>query len=616
MLESFLTDEFKYEKLTEEDQQKRGILGRLVGVIADSANPTRNGRKYGKELWEKLFDNPIMKERINNRCCFGELGHPADREETDIEKIAICLAEVPKFNKKGQLCGVFDILNTPNGRILKSLCDYGCNIGVSSRGSGDIITDFDGQESVDPNTYTCEGWDAVLIPAVSAARPKYVTEALDKKRYNKSLRQKLQESINSASPDNKKVIEESLETLGINLNEDIFEDEPIDIETNDDVTSTEYVPNYWKLVSYSSTGEDGEETANIWKVVQADSLEDAESVLSADMENFGGDIEEATEEEYNIYTDNNGAFSDNVSEENDEVADDTITMDSFDFEDVPIEDDGVVEESYKTKKKVNKVNKAQNMAVADNKAIIEELQNTLKHSQDLEKQIMSLQEKLSVSNAEVKEKEDYKQRYYGVVSELSKSNQKVKALETKNNKLSEKLDKYKESLESYKEAYGQQKDKISKLKTTLTESLNKKGDAESLRESYEKQIGDLQKSSDIKAKEYDKQIAQSKKIIESLKKKVNLTVNKYVGMKAQQAGCSINEVLAKLPENYTLDDVDSICEELENYNLSLSGLPFSPLNENYTFKAKPPQREPILNITKNPDDEIDDQLKYLMRDLI
>ena len=171
MLENFNTkNSFEYQKLTEEEQSKRGILGRLVGPIADSVNPTRNGRRYSGELWEKVFKNPIMQEKIENRVCFGELGHPVDRTETDMEKICWCLAEVPKKGDDGQLYGVFDILPTPNGRILKALCDYGSNIGTSSRGSGDTFMDYDGQESVDPDTYECECWDAVLLPAVKSAR--------------------------------------------------------------------------------------------------------------------------------------------------------------------------------------------------------------------------------------------------------------------------------------------------------------------------------------------------------------------------------------------------------------------------------------------------------------
>ena len=143
MLESISSNNiFEYKKVSPEEQKQRGILARLVGVMADTVNPTRNGRKYSAELWEKVFKNPIMQEKIENRVCFGEACHPSDgREEIDPEKIAICLAEVPKKNNKGQLIGVFDVLDTPCGRILKTLLDYGANIGVSSRGSGDLFTD-------------------------------------------------------------------------------------------------------------------------------------------------------------------------------------------------------------------------------------------------------------------------------------------------------------------------------------------------------------------------------------------------------------------------------------------------------------------------------------------
>ena len=98
-------DQMQYEKLTAEEQASRGILGRLVGVIADFKNPTRNGRKYTESLWDKTFENPIIKEKLANRCLFGELGHPVDRQEVDMEKIAICMAEAPKKGKDGKLHG-------------------------------------------------------------------------------------------------------------------------------------------------------------------------------------------------------------------------------------------------------------------------------------------------------------------------------------------------------------------------------------------------------------------------------------------------------------------------------------------------------------------------------
>lgn len=218
-----MNKDFIYEKLTLEEQEKRQILGRLVGVIADSKNPTRNGRRYSLKLWENVFNNPIMQEKIKNRCCFGELNHPADRTDIDMEKIAVCLAEVPQLNEKGQLCGLFDILNTPNGRILKTLCDYGCNIGISSRGQGDLITGADGNEEVDPDTYECECFDVVVVPAVESARLKYVTESFDGKA-SKTLKGALRESLASASTEDRKIMKETLDNLNIDVDEISAED--------------------------------------------------------------------------------------------------------------------------------------------------------------------------------------------------------------------------------------------------------------------------------------------------------------------------------------------------------------------------------------------------------
>lgn len=225
MLESLNGVKFEYKRLTESEQKARGILGRLVGPIADFKNPTRNGRKYSEKLWENVFANPIMQEKIKNRVCFGELGHPTDRTETDIEKVAICLAEQPKKGKDGKIYGVFDILSTPNGKLLKTLCDYGCNIGISSRGQGDLSTDEDGDEAVDPDTYDCECWDAVLVPGVETARLKYVNENLNK---TNKLKLALTESLNAASDEARRVMEETLSNLNIQLNESVAKEFKLD----------------------------------------------------------------------------------------------------------------------------------------------------------------------------------------------------------------------------------------------------------------------------------------------------------------------------------------------------------------------------------------------------
>ena len=220
MLESFKSSDFEYKKLTEEEQRKRGILGRLVGPIADFKNPTRNGRKYTEKLWEKVFNDPIVKEKIENKCLYGELGHPIDeRLETDMTKICCCMSEQPKKSNDGKLYGVVDVIDTPNGRILKTLLDYGATVGISSRGEGDIINDgYMGEEIVDPDTYQFEAFDIVLTPAVKSARLKPVTESFNS---NKSLKRALLEDLKNSSADDRLVMSDTLESLGIKLDEGI-----------------------------------------------------------------------------------------------------------------------------------------------------------------------------------------------------------------------------------------------------------------------------------------------------------------------------------------------------------------------------------------------------------
>ena len=50
MLESINSNNLEYQKLSSDEMQKRGILGRLVGNCASFMTPTRNGRKYSEKL--------------------------------------------------------------------------------------------------------------------------------------------------------------------------------------------------------------------------------------------------------------------------------------------------------------------------------------------------------------------------------------------------------------------------------------------------------------------------------------------------------------------------------------------------------------------------------------
>ena len=509
MLESFDKD-FKYTKLSDEETTQRGVIGRLVGPIADTKKPTRNGRAYSKELWEKVFNSPIMKEKLENRCLFSELGHPTDRTEIDMEKVCACMAEKPKVGSDGLLYGVFDILPTPNGKILKILCDYGTRIGVSSRGNGDIIQDFDGNEAVDPDTYDCECWDFVVIPAVESVRMSYVTESLQNK---KSLQESLNGAIAEANDEDKKVMTETLESLNIPL-----------------------------------------------------SANEAEGV-------------------------NIDAGSESHSADN------------------------------------------------DGDSVVKDLQQALKENKALEAKVIKLQEQLSVCYAKEAEQEVTAEKLQSTLKSLSEANKSADALKRRNSLLAEKLKtsvlqlkETEKSMQALKESFRESEQESRRTKTSLTETMSKKDEqihslqsrVKVLSENIDKvkiesekelkclkeSIEDTKKDSAIKVSEYEKRISRANSLTEKYKSIAKAAVDKYIDSQAIRLGVRSDEIRNKLPEGYSFEDIDSICENLQEYKINISRLPFDTVKEKKVRISVKESKEPIIPAT-GLDDDIDESLKGL-----
>lgn len=182
-------------RLTESKAPKKGCLGRLEGVCADFKNPTRNGRLYPLELWKKVFDDELFKESLQNKTLFGELDHPEDRFEPLITEACVVMTDYRIDEDKGLIYGGFDILDTPSGRILKTVVDYGSVVGVSSRGQGDIVETADG-ERVDEDSYEFACFDVVSTPAVAKARQN-VMESIKRvttKTFDESIRQQIKDA--------------------------------------------------------------------------------------------------------------------------------------------------------------------------------------------------------------------------------------------------------------------------------------------------------------------------------------------------------------------------------------------------------------------------------------
>jgi len=106
----------------------------IMGVFSSAEKQNKNGRVYPKNILEREINK--LDEAIKNRTCLGQMGHPEDSPETDLEKASI-ITEDLKW-KDNDVYGKARVLNTPTGNILKNLIEDNVTIGISSRGLGTV----------------------------------------------------------------------------------------------------------------------------------------------------------------------------------------------------------------------------------------------------------------------------------------------------------------------------------------------------------------------------------------------------------------------------------------------------------------------------------------------
>jgi hypothetical protein len=116
----------------------------------------------------------------------------------------------------------------------------------------------------------------------------------------------------------------------------------------------------------------------------------------------------------------------------------------------------------------------------------------------------------------------------------------------------------------------------------------------------------LKKDSELKANHYSQKLSNANKLVEKYKLIANKAIDKYIESEALKLGVKKEEIKNKLPQTYTFKDIDSICEELRSYKLSISRLPFN-VAEGMKMKATQSTKETILPANRI-DDEVDNSL--------
>ena len=106
----------------------------IEGVFLQSEIVNRNGRKYPIATLSREVER-YTEEYVKTKRALGELGHP-DGPTINLDRVSHRITELRA--EGNNFYGKAQILDTPMGKIAKSLLGEGVQLGVSSRGMGSI----------------------------------------------------------------------------------------------------------------------------------------------------------------------------------------------------------------------------------------------------------------------------------------------------------------------------------------------------------------------------------------------------------------------------------------------------------------------------------------------
>lgn len=195
--------------LSEEQSSRKGVLCTLEGIGMGPFNEdNRNERDYPSEVATVgILNSSYTKEMMKCKTLLGEPHHPKDRNEIWCDCTSHCVTDMWMSEDNRYLMIRIDVLDTPNGRILKTLCDYGCSLGISARASGKTKK-VKGRLVVVPEYYKFKTFDVVTNPGFMDARLHNVNEEVEDKV---SLKEGLERLMESADLDTLKSVRSLIE---------------------------------------------------------------------------------------------------------------------------------------------------------------------------------------------------------------------------------------------------------------------------------------------------------------------------------------------------------------------------------------------------------------------
>ena len=147
----------------------------IEGVFLQGDITNRNGRQYPIAVLDKEAER-YNEEFIKSNRAYGELGHP-DGPTINLERVSHMIKSLQKEGT--DYVGKAKIMDTPYGKIVKSLIDEGAQLGVSSRGMGTLKQTSEGVNEVQSDFLLATAGDIVADPSAPNAFVNGVMENVD-----------------------------------------------------------------------------------------------------------------------------------------------------------------------------------------------------------------------------------------------------------------------------------------------------------------------------------------------------------------------------------------------------------------------------------------------------
>lgn len=118
------------------DGKRYIVLEGIFGVLNEI---NRNRRIYTADQYLPHVNS--LQEKIGASKLLGELNHPTNRFDVDLEKVSHVIEKLYYDDSTNQIKGTIRLLNTPTGQIAQRLVEDGIPLHISSRAAGSVNPD-------------------------------------------------------------------------------------------------------------------------------------------------------------------------------------------------------------------------------------------------------------------------------------------------------------------------------------------------------------------------------------------------------------------------------------------------------------------------------------------